>query len=64
MSYNILIDGYLQLGDLESAQKLFDEMSERNIATWNAMIAGLTQFEFNEQALSLFKEMNGLGFFA
>ncbi|XP_038887927.1 pentatricopeptide repeat-containing protein At2g41080 isoform X2 [Benincasa hispida] len=49
-------------GYLEKAQKLFDEMSERNIATWNAMIAGLTQFGSNEQALSLFKEMYGLGF--
>jgi pentatricopeptide repeat protein len=30
---NILINGYVQSGDLESAQRLFNEMLERNVAT-------------------------------
>lgn len=38
-------------------------MPERNVATWNAMVAGLIQFEFNEEGLGLFSRMNELGFF-
>ncbi|KAM7277055.1 hypothetical protein ACFE04_018921 [Oxalis oulophora] len=57
MSYNILINGYVQKGDLVGARKVFDEMSDRNVATWNAMIAGFVQFEFNEEGLELFRFM-------
>ncbi|GMP67596.1 hypothetical protein CsSME_00027530 [Camellia sinensis var. sinensis] len=39
MSCNILIGGFIQNGDLESARQVFDEMPERNVATWNAMVA-------------------------
>ena len=42
MSWNILIAGYVKNGDLETARKLFDEMPARNVATLNAMVAGLT----------------------
>ncbi|KAF9664917.1 hypothetical protein SADUNF_Sadunf16G0067700 [Salix dunnii] len=62
MSHNILINGHVQHGDLESAINLFDEMPERNVATWNAMVSGLIHFEFNENGLFLFREMHGLGF--
>ncbi|KAG5561839.1 hypothetical protein RHGRI_004769 [Rhododendron griersonianum] len=62
MSCNILIGGFVQKRDLESAHRLFDEMPERNVATWNVMVMGLTQFEFNEAGLSLFSRMRGLGF--
>ncbi|GLT95299.1 hypothetical protein SLE2022_129900 [Rubroshorea leprosula] len=57
MSCNILINGYLQIGDLDGARQVFDEMTERNIATWNAMLAGFIQFEHNEEGLRLFREM-------
>ncbi|XP_065858252.1 pentatricopeptide repeat-containing protein At2g41080 isoform X2 [Euphorbia lathyris] len=50
-------------GDLEAARKLFEEMPERNLATWNAMIASMTQFERNEEGLDFFKKMYELGFF-
>ncbi|GLT40784.1 hypothetical protein SLA2020_148940 [Shorea laevis] len=57
MSCNILINGYLQIGDLDSARQVFDEMTDRNIATWNAMLASFIQFEHNEEGLRLFREM-------
>lgn len=62
MSCNILINGHLQVGDLEGARKLFDEMSDRNVATWNAVVAGYIQFEFNEDGLWLFRAMHVSGF--
>lgn len=61
MSCNILINGYFSNGDWVSARKMFDEMPERNVATWNAMVAGLIQFEFNEEGLGLFSRMHRLG---
>lgn len=32
------------------------------MATWNAMIAAMTQFQFNEEGLGLFREMHRQGF--
>ncbi|KHN28947.1 Pentatricopeptide repeat-containing protein [Glycine soja] len=62
MSCNIMIKAYLGMGNLESAKNLFDEMPDRNVATWNAMVTGLTKFEMNEEALLLFSRMNELSF--
>ncbi|KAK9676941.1 hypothetical protein RND81_11G111500 [Saponaria officinalis] len=63
MSCNILINGYVGNGDLGCARKVFDEMLERNVATWNAMVTGMIQFEENEEGLRLFLEMQKDGFF-
>ncbi|KAG6476478.1 hypothetical protein ZIOFF_065720 [Zingiber officinale] len=41
-------------GDINAARKLFDEMPERNLATWNAMIVGLAHFELDEEGLECF----------
>ncbi|KAF3646793.1 hypothetical protein FXO38_18988 [Capsicum annuum] len=40
VSYNVMLSGYLGIGDFMSARKMFDEMGERNVASWNAMING------------------------
>ncbi|KAG7531661.1 Pentatricopeptide repeat [Arabidopsis suecica] len=37
-----------------AARKVFDEMPDRKLTTWNAMIAGLIQFEFNDRGGSRF----------
>ena len=42
-------------------RKLFDEMAERNVATWNAMIFGLASRGHVEDALSLFESMKKEG---
>ena len=57
MSSNIILGGFVQNGDLDSARRVFDEMPERNLASWNAMIAGFTDFGFNEEGLELFSKM-------
>ncbi|KAK9080417.1 hypothetical protein SSX86_000175 [Deinandra increscens subsp. villosa] len=35
-----LVGVYTKLGDMETAHKVFDEMSERNVVSWNSMIDG------------------------
>ncbi|TXG60868.1 hypothetical protein EZV62_012231 [Acer yangbiense] len=48
---------YSRLNEIETARQLFDESSEKSLASWNAMIAGYTQNGLTEQAISLFQEM-------
>ncbi|KAJ9141167.1 hypothetical protein P3X46_031737 [Hevea brasiliensis] len=48
---------YCRLNEMESARQLFDESSEKTLASWNAMIAGYTQNGLTETAISLFQEM-------
>ncbi|CAN4116392.1 unnamed protein product [Withania somnifera] len=52
-----LLDAYSKCGDLGYAYQVFDEMCVRDIASWNALIAGLAQGNRPTEALLLFKEM-------
>ncbi|EEF35275.1 pentatricopeptide repeat-containing protein, putative [Ricinus communis] len=57
-----LLDLYAKTGDLDSAQKMFDEMIVKDIASWNALISGFAQGNKPSEALGLFKRMEVLGF--
>ncbi|KAJ6975313.1 pentatricopeptide repeat-containing protein [Populus alba x Populus x berolinensis] len=53
-----LIDSYSRSGyDIGIARRMFDEMSERNVVSWTAMISGYTRLGEIENAISLFDEM-------
>ncbi|KAF6175213.1 hypothetical protein GIB67_015898 [Kingdonia uniflora] len=52
-----LLDVYAKTGDLDNAKSLFDEMSLKDIATWNALIAGFAQGSRPRDALNLFEIM-------
>lgn len=52
-----LIKSYFQKGLLEEAHKLFDEMSERDVVTWTAMISGYTSCYQHSLAWTMFCEM-------
>ncbi|KAL9144132.1 hypothetical protein ABFS82_14G277600 [Erythranthe guttata] len=52
-----LLDVYAKCGDLDNSCKLFDEMSKRDIASWNALISGLAQGNRPYEALKLFNRM-------
>ncbi|CAH9136745.1 unnamed protein product [Cuscuta epithymum] len=51
---------YSRLNEIEFARQLFDEASEKTLASWNAMISGYTQNGLTERAISLFLEMQKL----
>ncbi|RHN65366.1 putative pentatricopeptide [Medicago truncatula] len=61
-----LIHFYANNRDIKSARKVFDEMPDRNVVTWNAMITGYCSLkDGNEKnavnGLCLFKEMLMVG---
>ncbi|KAH6819237.1 Pentatricopeptide repeat superfamily protein [Perilla frutescens var. frutescens] len=51
---------YSRLNELELARNLFDESSEKPLASWNAMISGYAQNGQTERAISLFRDMQKL----
>ncbi|OVA09178.1 Pentatricopeptide repeat [Macleaya cordata] len=54
---NTLINIYARTGEMVSAQKLFDEMPDRNAVTWNCMMSGYNKENMPDQACSLFRSM-------
>ncbi|XP_027085173.1 pentatricopeptide repeat-containing protein At4g22760-like [Coffea arabica] len=52
-----LLDFYSKMGDIKTAHKVFDEMSDRNIVSWNAIISGYVKFGELEMAQSVFDRM-------
>eukprot|EP01018_Ginkgo_biloba_P023741 Gb_23967 [translate_table: standard] len=53
-----LIDMYAKCGSVDIAFQLFDKMSQRNVVSWNAMIAGYTQNGHISEALKIFRQMH------
>ncbi|KDP29045.1 hypothetical protein JCGZ_16434 [Jatropha curcas] len=54
---NALITYYSKCDDLVLARKVFNRMTERDLVTWNSMIAGYSQAGFYEECKRLFREM-------
>ncbi|XP_057501463.1 pentatricopeptide repeat-containing protein At4g35130, chloroplastic isoform X2 [Actinidia eriantha] len=52
-----LIDMYGKCGKVKFARKIFNHMSERNLVSWNAMIAAYVQNGHNSEALELFQDL-------
>ncbi|EPS74205.1 hypothetical protein M569_00546, partial [Genlisea aurea] len=59
---NSLLDSYFKCRSADSAVQLFDEMAETDLIAFNTMITGFAKEGLNEQALSLFSEMQHCGF--
>ncbi|CAH8392404.1 unnamed protein product [Eruca vesicaria subsp. sativa] len=54
---NSLITSYYKCGCSVSGRRVFDEMGQRNVITWTAVITGLVQNELHEDGLRLFSLM-------
>ncbi|GLT78766.1 hypothetical protein SLA2020_502930 [Shorea laevis] len=57
-----LIDFYSKCGFLEDARTVFDEMRERDLVSWNAMISGYAGCGDCEEVILLVKRMQMEGF--
>ncbi|KAL5701078.1 hypothetical protein ACHQM5_026456 [Ranunculus cassubicifolius] len=56
-----LVHMYVKCGEVRDAHKVFDEMSERNVVCWTAMIVGYAKQGYVEEARKLFEEMRRVG---
>ncbi|PKU87028.1 pentatricopeptide repeat-containing protein At4g21065-like [Dendrobium catenatum] len=54
---NALVNLYSTCGYLTDARLLFDEMPERDIITWNSLIAGYSKHGLSQEALDLFRSL-------
>ncbi|XP_073226283.1 pentatricopeptide repeat-containing protein DOT4, chloroplastic [Cicer arietinum] len=58
---NSLIAAYFKFGGVESAHNLFDELSDRDVVSWNSMINGCVVNGFSRNGLEIFIQMLILG---
>lgn len=58
---NALIDMYGKCGSISLARKVFDEMVERNVISWTAIIAGYGLHGQGEEAVRIFDKMQQFG---
>ncbi|XP_028805742.1 putative pentatricopeptide repeat-containing protein At3g15130 isoform X4 [Neltuma alba] len=54
-----LLDMYTKCGSLPSARRAFDEMPERNLASWTVIVTGFGIHGRGKEAISMFYEMLG-----
>ncbi|CAL9111869.1 unnamed protein product [Musa textilis] len=54
---NSLIDMYSKCGSLIYSRKIFDNMLERSVISWNAMLAGYGKHGLGSEVVRLFKSM-------
>ncbi|CAI0449800.1 unnamed protein product [Linum tenue] len=54
---NTLLHMYVKCGRLTDARRVFDQMPDPNVASWNTVIAGLADNGSISEALELFQEM-------
>eukprot|EP01018_Ginkgo_biloba_P001839 Gb_27521 [translate_table: standard] len=56
-----LVDMYAKCGSLENAHDVFDKLHQRNVVSWNAIIAGYAMHGCAKEALKLFEQMQQSG---
>ncbi|PNX75021.1 pentatricopeptide repeat-containing protein chloroplastic-like [Trifolium pratense] len=57
-----LVDMYSKCSVIESARKVFDEMPQRSVVSWNTVISAYCRESLMDKALNLLKEMLVFGF--
>ncbi|KAL1338625.1 hypothetical protein AAHE18_10G225100 [Arachis hypogaea] len=59
---NPLIDLYFKNNFVNSARKVFDDIQKKDSVSWVAMISGLSQCGYEQEAIHLFCQMHTSGF--
>ncbi|CAK9135596.1 unnamed protein product [Ilex paraguariensis] len=59
---NVMIDMYSKCGNLENSVTIFNEMAEKNVISWTALVSALGLHGRAHEALKRFKEMEIEGF--
>lgn len=56
-----MVSGYSRVGRVEDARLIFDQMEEKDLVCWSAMISGYAESDKPQEALNLFSQMQVLG---
>ncbi|CAN4107280.1 unnamed protein product [Withania somnifera] len=59
--HNSLIDLYSKCNHIDSSFRVFQEIPEKNVVSWNSLLSGLVQNENHSEALTLFDSMRKAG---
>ncbi|XP_042484815.1 pentatricopeptide repeat-containing protein At4g21065-like [Macadamia integrifolia] len=59
--WNALIDLYGRCGSIKTARRVFDVMPQRDLVSWNVMIAGYGMHGFGMDAVNLFHHLRATG---
>ncbi|KAG6416127.1 hypothetical protein SASPL_123551 [Salvia splendens] len=54
---NALVSMYINCGELDAAWLFFDDMPQKNVVSWNAMLTGYRVHGLQKDALELFRDM-------
>ncbi|CAJ1935862.1 unnamed protein product [Sphenostylis stenocarpa] len=54
---NALMDMYAKCGNMRDARMVFDNMREKDVASWNIMITGYGMHGYGDEALDIFSRM-------
>ncbi|KAF3953747.1 hypothetical protein CMV_020838 [Castanea mollissima] len=57
-----LINMYAKCVKLDAAKKVFEDLDEKNVVLWNAMLGGYAQNEYAHEVIQLFFKMKECGF--
>ncbi|CAN6344752.1 unnamed protein product [Urochloa humidicola] len=60
---NAFIDMFAKCGDVGAASRLFGNMEEKNVVSWNSMILAHASHGQSEEALRLFQQFKGISIF-
>ncbi|MCL7026860.1 hypothetical protein MKW94_024295 [Papaver nudicaule] len=58
-----LVDMYCKCGTIIDARRLFDEIPEKNVVTWNSLFSGYCHLRFCDSAVELFTKMRKVGLY-
>ncbi|XP_043809904.1 pentatricopeptide repeat-containing protein At1g06143-like [Manihot esculenta] len=61
MSYHGLVLAHLRAAELELARQVFDNMPEKDVVSWTAMVSGYSHAKRSREALELFWKMRDVG---
>ncbi|KAE8714308.1 Serine carboxypeptidase-like 42 isoform 1 [Hibiscus syriacus] len=54
-----LINMYPMCEEIDAAKKVFDELHEKNVVLWNAMLGGCAQNDCADEVIEMFSQMKG-----
>ncbi|KAL9322675.1 hypothetical protein ACSQ67_010728 [Phaseolus vulgaris] len=59
---NCIVDMYMKTGNVKDGRRVFDEMGDRNVVSWNSLLTGYSLNGFNDQVWELFCQMQVEGY--